>query len=198
MCLPLHNQNSRRHSFPRSLSPGNGGTTGITVETLQCKKRTTLMEEAEEVKRESDGGWGKTGANRRIFMPPSQNHKIDQCTSCAADVARRDKDVRRHKKRKQTGRDTGTGRKGMLVSRICRDPAALCLDFLIFSLCCSGHYQPNMWLFYVWEWDSIWAIFVVHLGTAGTNPIDSTFKFNSLWIILNWCELQLALHRNGW
>lgn len=41
VCLPLHNQNSRRHSIPRSLSPGNGGTIGITVETLQNEKIST-------------------------------------------------------------------------------------------------------------------------------------------------------------
>ena len=39
--LPLPNQNSLRHCSPRSLSPGNGGTTGITVETLQCERKTT-------------------------------------------------------------------------------------------------------------------------------------------------------------
>lgn len=39
--------------------------------------------------------------------------------------------------------------------------------------------------------------FLVRLWTARTNPTDSTSKFNSLWIILMWCEVQLALHRNG-
>lgn len=31
-------------------------------------------------------------------------------------------------------RQTGLGRKDMLVSRICRGPAAVCLDFLVFSV----------------------------------------------------------------
>ena len=37
---------------------------------------------------------------------------------------------------------------------------------------------------------------VVRSGTAGTNPTDSTFNFNSLWILLTWRELQLALTTN--
>ena len=32
---------------------------------------------------------------------------------------------------------------------------------------------------------------------AGTNPAGSTFKFNSPYIILTWCELQLAFQENG-
>ena len=39
-------------------------------------------------------------------------------------------------------------------------------------------------------------VFVVRSGTAGTNPADSTFNFNSLWIILTQRELQLALTTN--
>ena len=39
-------------------------------------------------------------------------------------------------------------------------------------------------------------IFAVHLGTAETNPTDSTFNFNRLWIILIWRGLQLALTIN--
>ncbi len=41
------------------------------------------------------------------------------------------------------------------------------------------------------------AHFLGHLGTARTNPTDSTFKFNHLCITLIWHELQLALHING-
>ena len=40
------------------------------------------------------------------------------------------------------------------------------------------------------------AVFMVRSGTAGTNPTDFTFNFNSLWILLIWCELQLALTTN--
>ena len=38
---------------------------------------------------------------------------------------------------------------------------------------------------------SLWCV----QGTAGTNPTDSTFNFNRLWILLIWRELQLASHR---
>ena len=40
------------------------------------------------------------------------------------------------------------------------------------------------------------SVFVVHSGTAMTNPTDSTFNFNSRWILLIWRELQLALTTN--
>lgn len=54
--LPSRNQTRKRHCFPRSLSSGNGATTGLTVETLHCSgKGTPLREEAETVTRESDG-----------------------------------------------------------------------------------------------------------------------------------------------
>ena len=60
--LPLSIQNRKRHCFPWSLTPGNSGTNGLTVEMLHCKiKRTQLMEEVRKVKRESDRHHGKTG-----------------------------------------------------------------------------------------------------------------------------------------
>ena len=79
-----------------------------------------------------------------------------------------------------------------------------------------SYLQPSaqMFLFshFVAAWDSsptqhvsIWhpgnetqqaTIFEVCSGTAGTNPTDSTFNFNSLWILLIWGELQLALTTN--
>ena len=37
---------------------------------------------------------------------------------------------------------------------------------------------------------------LVHSATAGTSPTDSTFNFNSLWILFIWRELQLALSTN--
>lgn len=40
--------------------------------------------------------------------------------------------------RKQTERETGIEGKVVLVSSVCRKPAALCLDLLIFSLCCCA------------------------------------------------------------
>ena len=50
--LPLHSQNRKRHRFPQSPSPDNNGTTGITVETLDCKRKIST-EEAEEGEEES-------------------------------------------------------------------------------------------------------------------------------------------------
>ena len=71
----------------------------------------------------------------------------------AADVARRNKDVRRQE---QTEREAGMGRKGVLVSHICREPAVFCLDFLSFSLCCcSGRFtNPTCGYLTSWELDS--------------------------------------------
>lgn len=46
MKVKLCNQNTERLCFPGSLSAGNGGTTGTTVEME--------MEEAKKAKRESD------------------------------------------------------------------------------------------------------------------------------------------------
>lgn len=39
---------------------------------------------------------------------------------------------------KQAKRETWTGRWGVLVSRMCRDVEACCLDFLIFLICCCA------------------------------------------------------------
>lgn len=40
-------------------------------------------------------------------------------------------------------------------------------------------------------------IFLVCLQPVRTNPTDSTFRFNSVWITLIWGEVQLDLHRRG-
>ena len=92
-------------------------------------------------------------------------------------------------------------RKGVLVSRICRDPAvAFCLDFLIFSLrCCSGRFNdPKCGYLTSWDWDSTinrlcWCV----QEQLGQILLILPFKLNSLWIILIWRELQLALQKNG-
>ena len=69
-------------------------------------------------------------------------------------------------------------------------------DFL--SLLLLGTlYQPNMCLFDVLGMRlnnqlSLWCI----QEQLGQNPTDSTFNFNSIWIIIIWCELQLALTTN--
>lgn len=62
---PLHIHNRKRHRFPRSLSPGDGGTTGISEGTLHCKiKGIPLMERVKTAKRESN--WKKQG-DRQAF-----------------------------------------------------------------------------------------------------------------------------------
>ena len=83
---------------------------------------------------------------------------------------------------------------GWNVSHICRDPAALCLDFLFFFsvCCCSGRFTipPKK----MSEFDV--------LGMKLNSPLFSQpgqilliLSF-SLWIILTWHEAQSALHRN--
>ena len=65
-------------------------------------------------------------------------------------VSARNKDIKYIRRRKQAERESGMGRKVVLVSRICRDPAAPCLDFL--KLGCF----TNLKCVYLssWEWDS--------------------------------------------
>ena len=71
-----------------------------------------------------------------VFMschcrPPCQIHKTDLNLPEHITYSRRSKN-------KHAERETRMGRKGVIVSRICRYPAAICLDFLILSiLCCS-------------------------------------------------------------
>ena len=58
---PRH-QNRKRHCLPRSLSPANGGTTGITEETSHCeRKRTSLSAK-------SDRSQGKIRLNGSGFL----------------------------------------------------------------------------------------------------------------------------------
>ena len=84
---------------------------------------------------------------------------------------------------RRTERETAVWRKGVLVFHICRDSAALCLEFLIFSLCCCSGRFTNPKCCYVtsWDWDST---INSRLRTSGTNRTDASFKFNSLWITL--------------
>ena len=111
----------------------------------------------------------------------------------------------RRKKKKKMETDSGTERKGLLMSCICRDPAAFCLDILIFSLCCcSGHFtNPKCVYLTSWEWDSTikYSIFVVRSGTTGINhmsfnqfnhkyPPDGDFL---LWVHFRACILLLLL-----
>lgn len=58
------------------------------------------------------------------FMPPSKNHKTDFNPSLHIKHGRHSNT----KRWKQMEKEARTGRKGTLVSRIRRDPAALCLD----------------------------------------------------------------------
>ena len=94
--------------------------------------------------------------------------------SCRTDVARRN-----HTKDITMQQQTRIGRKGMLVSCICRKPAALCLDFLTFSVCCPGRgvvTNPKCQYLTFWKGDST----ILRSQTARTNPTDSTFRFGSL------------------
>ena len=90
------------------------------------------------------------------------------------------------------------GRKGVLVSRICRDTAALCLDSLNLTVCCcSGRFaNPVCGYLMFWEWDSTISYLCGASWKAQTNPTYSIFRFDSLWIRLIWCEVQLALNTN--
>ena len=119
--------------------------------------------------------------------------KTDQCISHTADTARRP-NVKDATTPKRTEKEAETGRKGAIVSCICREPAAFCRDSLIFSifLLLRAFHQPKMWRPGNQTQQS--TIFLLRLGTAQTNPTDSTFEFSSLWIILIWCEIQLAFH----
>lgn len=51
---------TKRHNFPWSQSPGNCGTTGATMDTLLCRRKSLLIEEAKKVKRKSGRSQGKT------------------------------------------------------------------------------------------------------------------------------------------
>lgn len=58
---------SKRHSFPRSLSPGFE-TTEVSAETLQCQRKLTPpMEKANKEKRESDRNRSKVRVNGRAL-----------------------------------------------------------------------------------------------------------------------------------
>ena len=62
--LPSCSQNRRRHWLTRLQLLSDRGSTGLTVETLHCRRRTPLIEEAKMVKRESNRNQGETRVNR--------------------------------------------------------------------------------------------------------------------------------------
>ena len=67
-------------------------------------------------------------------------------------------------------------------------PPACIFLFFNFLLPSSCFTNPNMLVFDL-------------LGIRLTNQLSfclAPFQFNSLWFVLIWCKLQLALHRNGW
>ena len=84
-----------------------------------------------------------------MYLNISRLMWTNQSTSRTADAERQDKDAKDVRRRKQTEREAGMWRKGVLVSRICR-------EFLIFSLCCcSGRFtNPTCVYLTSWEWDS--------------------------------------------
>lgn len=61
-CPPSCNRNSRRHSLPRALTPGNSDTTGISVVTLHCERKRTIQ-------RRRGWGWGKTRLKQTGIHP---------------------------------------------------------------------------------------------------------------------------------
>ena len=67
-------------------------------------------------------------------------------------------------------------RKGVLASRTCSSLPRL--SYLLTLLLLGMLYKPKMWRPGSETQQS--AIFVVRSGTAGTNPTDSTFNFDSL------------------
>ena len=74
------------------------------------------------------------------------------------------------------------------ASCICRDPADLCLDFLIFFFS-----YPKHQYFTAWDETQQSAIFLALLQTSQTNPTDSTLKSISLCLImLKLSEVQLV------
>ena len=80
-------------------------------------------------------------------MPPPQIHKTDLNLPEHITYSRRSK-------KKHAERETRMGRKGVLVSCICRYPAAIWLDFLILSiLCCSRGFTDQKCRYLTsWEW----------------------------------------------
>lgn len=80
----------------------------------------------------------------------------------------------------------------MLVSRICRGPAALCLDFRIFSIFAllRTFYRPKMLVFDVPAMRLRQLIFLVLLRSAQPSPTHSSSNLKLI-------ELNL-FERNGW
>ena len=66
--LPLRFQNRKRHCFPWSLSPGNGGKTGITEK--KRRKRILLMDGAKKVQKDRDRN--QVYESTRVCFPSSQ------------------------------------------------------------------------------------------------------------------------------
>ena len=96
--------------------------------------------------------------------------------------------------RKQTEREARLGIKFMLVSRICRDPAASCLDSRTSSGCrCDrdAWAAQNVAIWHPRNETQQSTILLLPLGTSRTNPTHSPFKFKGLWFMLIWCEVQL-------
>lgn len=113
-----------------------------------------------------------------------------QCISRMADAAARPNSIKAVTRWKQTERETWMGRKGVYMSHICSDPAAFWLHFPISSLCCCAQD--------IWPTQNV-CIWHPRKETQQStiSPTSSTFQFNSLWFILIWYEIQLALHKNG-
>lgn len=82
------NQQRTRQCFPLSLFPGNGGTTGITVETAQQKKKNLV--DGKKVKRQSDRNKSKQTGIHNTGV-------VSECVSLLTCVSSYQQDLRRLK-----------------------------------------------------------------------------------------------------
>lgn len=81
---------------------------------------------------------------------------------------------------KHAERETWTWRRGVLVSRICRDIKARCLDFLIFWICCCARniYQSKISVFGI-------------MGTRLGNRTESVFSYFFSWSFITQVSVLL-------
>ena len=88
------------------------------------------------------------------------------------------------KRWKQMEKGMRIWRKGALVSRIWRHPAALVLDYFVFSISCSAWSTTQIMVSEVLGMSlNNQLCIVVHLWPARTNSTNPTFRFNSLWFL---------------
>ena len=123
--------------------------------------------------------WSSHAAFPKITRLMSAN----QCTSCMADAPRQ--------------KQTEERRLSVSVlQRHCRPLPLSLYSLSVFLLGTLYQIQND----HIWRPENetqLLNTFLVRLWTARTNLADPNSKFNSLWIILTWREVQLALNRMG-